>query len=257
MRPKTKTATMADSVADLAAAIRPNTPQDPSAKVRIGVVTEVEAPPPWRVRLDITGAVWLATDADARFIVGDRVYAVQQGSMAVVAGRIVGASAAPPVGSVTMFAGASTAFPAGWLHCNGQLLDRAAYPALFAAIGTTYGSTLATNFRVPDLSDRVPVGAGSRARGTTGGAATVTLTTGQLPAHTHGQAGAHTHSVSTAESPVVSNNGADANPDIFRIPDGTHSTSSEGNHTHASVGSGEAHENMPPFIVLHYIIRAV
>ena len=59
------------------------------------------------------------------------------------------AVAATPAGSVSWFAGSSA--PTGWLHCNGQSLVRAVWPALFAAIGTTYGYADATHFNVPDL----------------------------------------------------------------------------------------------------------
>ena len=54
-----------------------------------------------------------------------------------------------PVGTVVAFAGNS--LPSGWLWCDGGLCSRSGYPALFAAIGTTYGYTTSTNFRVPDL----------------------------------------------------------------------------------------------------------
>lgn len=56
----------------------------------------------------------------------------------------------PVPGTVAHF-GASTA-PAGWLKCNGAAVSRAAYAALFAAIGTTYGvGDGATTFGLPDL----------------------------------------------------------------------------------------------------------
>lgn len=65
-----------------------------------------------------------------------------------------------PVGKIDMYAG-STA-PVGWLLCNGQAISREEYPVLFAAIGTTYGAgDGSTTFNVPDLRDRVPVGAGN------------------------------------------------------------------------------------------------
>ena len=54
-----------------------------------------------------------------------------------------------PVGSVQAFAGLT--LPSGWLWCDGQLYGRSGYPALYAAIGTNYGTTTSTNFRVPDL----------------------------------------------------------------------------------------------------------
>ena len=63
-------------------------------------------------------------------------------------------------GMVQMFAG-STA-PSGWLLCNGAAVSRTTYAALFAVIGTTYGSgDGSTTFNLPDLRDRMPIGAGN------------------------------------------------------------------------------------------------
>ena len=57
---------------------------------------------------------------------------------------------AAPVGSVYTFAGATV--PTGWLKCNGALLSRTTYAALFAVIGTTYGAgDGSTTFALPDL----------------------------------------------------------------------------------------------------------
>lgn len=54
-----------------------------------------------------------------------------------------------PAGSVLMFASASC--PSGWLKANGAVLQRSDYPALFAAIGTLYGSPTTDSFRLPEL----------------------------------------------------------------------------------------------------------
>jgi microcystin-dependent protein len=63
-----------------------------------------------------------------------------------------------PVGLVMPYAGASA--PSGWLLCDGAAVTRSApNVALFAAIGTIYGSgNGSTTFNVPDLVGRVPVG---------------------------------------------------------------------------------------------------
>lgn len=63
---------------------------------------------------------------------------------------------ATPVGTILMSAAATT--PGGWLSCQGQSLLRSAYPALFAAIGTMYGSADSTHFNLPDLRGRFPIG---------------------------------------------------------------------------------------------------
>lgn len=62
-----------------------------------------------------------------------------------------------PVGSVTMFAGATA--PSGFLLCAGQAVSRSTYAALFAVVGTSYGSGDGTStFNVPNLKTRTPVG---------------------------------------------------------------------------------------------------
>ncbi len=53
-----------------------------------------------------------------------------------------------PPGTMVAFGG--TTAPEGWLLCNGAFYDRTTYSKLFAAIGSAWGTTLATNFRVPD-----------------------------------------------------------------------------------------------------------
>jgi microcystin-dependent protein len=133
----------------------------------------------------------------------------------------------------------SASVPSGFLECNGQSVSTSTYANLFAVIGYTYGGAGAS-FNVPDCSDRCLVNkSNTKSLAQTGGANTVTptgnisaslanttLTTAQLPSHTHvtynagggGQAaggsgplnsgnmtssstgggGAHSHSVSTA-----------------------------------------------------------
>jgi microcystin-dependent protein len=54
-----------------------------------------------------------------------------------------------PSGSV--FTHASTTLPSGYLECNGAAVSRTTYAALFSAIGTTWGSTSGSDFKVPDL----------------------------------------------------------------------------------------------------------
>lgn len=80
----------------------------------------------------------------------------------------------------------------GWVQCNGRALSRSTYAELFEVIGTTYGAgDGTTTFNIPDCRGRVLGGAGSsagltaRALGTTVGTETHTLTTDQIPSHTH------------------------------------------------------------------------
>lgn len=121
-----------------------------------------------------------------------RIYTYQRGAQL---------NASTPIGAIMDFAG--TTAPTYWLLCYGQTLLRASYAALFAVIGTTYGSTDSTNFLLPDCRGRVRGGkddmGGSSANrltnqtgglngdtlGATGGAETHTLLEAQIPSHTH------------------------------------------------------------------------
>lgn len=95
----------------------------------------------------------------------------------------------PYIGDVRLFAGNFA--PVGWVLCNGALLSISENDALFALIGTTFGGDGITNFAVPDLRGRVPVGQGTgpgltpRSIGQTFGVESVTLLSQQMPSHNH------------------------------------------------------------------------
>jgi microcystin-dependent protein len=93
---------------------------------------------------------------------------------------------AVPAGIINQYGGSVA--PEGYLLCNGQSVSTGAYPALFAAIGYTYGGS-GSSFNIPNLQNRVPVGRGTDTEfdtlGETGGTKTVTLDATQIPAHSH------------------------------------------------------------------------
>lgn len=167
-------------------------------------------------------------------------------------------------GVVQLYAG-STA-PNGWLICNGQAVSRTTYAALFAVIGTTYGAgNGSTTFNVPNLVNKTV--RGSNSLGKTGGADTVTLSTANIPAHSHGvgtlttnNTGAHTHKTSSSNTygngKYTFTHDSGGGPDEWNLV-----TESAGAHTHtisgttASVGSGSAVTITNPYVMLHYIIK--
>lgn len=154
----------------------------------------------------------------------------------------------PPIGSIVMWATATP--PTGWLICNGSTFTAATYPALNTLLG---GNTL------PDLRDRVPVGASTtKAVKTTGGAASVTLTATELPNHAHTVPN-HTHPMSTIDG------GSSAGTSLARVAQGggTASTITPGGNTGGSgafattaAGSGSAFSVQNPYLALNFIIRA-
>lgn len=161
-----------------------------------------------------------------------------------------------PTGALTPFAGSSA--PTGWLLCYGQAVSRTTYADLFAVIGTTYGSgDGSTTFSLPDMRGRVAAGrdnmggttagritsAGSGIVGTTlgaaGGAQTHTLTTAQIPSHTHGM---------TQAMPALTNAAGSVNRASSNTPANASGTSD-------ATGGGGAHNNTQPTIILTYIIK--
>jgi microcystin-dependent protein len=64
-----------------------------------------------------------------------------------------------PSGAVTIYAGPVDNVPEGWLLCDGSLVDGGYFPTLFSAIKYTYGKgSVPSQFRLPDLRSRVPMG---------------------------------------------------------------------------------------------------
>lgn len=157
-----------------------------------------------------------------------------------------------PIGALMPYAGLDT--PAGWLLCKGQSLARSSYPDLFEAIGTLYGAADARSFSIPDLRTRVPVGVSDNhvtfgQMGSKGGEERHTLLVSELPAHTHILRGVgktfkggleQTNLGGGSGWTTVTNYTAAGKPNLEA----------------AATGSNNPHNNMPPYIVLNYIIRA-
>jgi microcystin-dependent protein len=153
--------------------------------------------------------------------------------------------------------------PTNWAKCDGSLLVLSQNTALFALLGTNYGGNGSTNFALPDFRDRAPlhVGAGngpglsSHNVGETGGAASVTLIQSEIPLHTH------TAPSWTADNAVGSLVGPSGNvwaqagalrggAKMYASSAGTGLTM----NGLATSGSGQAHNNMPPYLTLNFII---
>jgi len=81
--------------------------------------------------------------------------------------------------------------PRDWVMCQGQTMSIQQNAALFSLLGTTFGGDGVSNFKLPDFQGRSPVGMGSGAglstivQGEKSGTESVTLTSNQMPMHTH------------------------------------------------------------------------
>ena len=117
------------------------------------------------------------------------------------------------IGIVKIFAGLFA--PVGYLNCDGSLLPINQYQALFSILGTTYGGNGTSNFALPDLRARMPIGITGTGpapqppvtvvQGEMGGLSSVTLTLNNLPSHTHIATLNVNSGNSTVSTPVAGN----------------------------------------------------
>ena len=171
-----------------------------------------------------------------------------------------------PIGTIVSFGGSEP--PAGWVFCDGSELIIADYQELYEVIGTSYGagdstfwaqvSLPATTFNLPNLQGRVPVGAGvveyfdlgvqaAKSKGfsigETGGEAEHTLTINEMPSHNH--------SLNCISGGGNQNAG-------FPSCDFTGSSSNGGSWgTVNNKGGNQPHQILPPYAVVHYIIKCI
>lgn len=165
-----------------------------------------------------------------------------------------GLDAKLPAGTITMFAG-STA-PAGWLICDGRSVSSVDYPELYAVIGTTYGG-YGTNFQLPDLRGRFPVGKNSgtfSALGSKGGEEKHTLTIAEMPAHQHAgnDRAWHDKQKKNGQQWFVGLNHDGGSWMANAANDGLTNQDTETGTT----GSGQPHNILPPYVVINYIIKS-
>jgi microcystin-dependent protein len=145
--------------------------------------------------------------------------------------------------------------PQGWAACNGQLLPINQNQALFTLLGTNYGGDGLTNFALPNLQSRVPVHQGhgtgltSRPLGQAGGAETVSLTTGQMPQHSHA-----VHASAAAATSVKPGGRALAHTRTDTYAAAPDATTMMDPKMIGDAGSGHPHQNLQPFLVLNFCI---
>jgi len=162
--------------------------------------------------------------------------------------------AAGLVGEIKMWGTASA--PTGYLLCDGSSVSTTTYAALFAVIGYTFGGSGAS-FTLPDYRGRMPIGvSGSYALASTGGAATTTLITANLPSHTHPITDpGHTHGLTNlATYTDIVSGGPIPIQTRTNNPNTTNSATTGITATDAT-GSGTAATTISPYLAINFIIK--
>ena len=149
--------------------------------------------------------------------------------------------------------------PKFWALCNGQLLPINQNQALFSLLGTQYGGNGTTNFALPDLRSRTPIGYASSVDpawqppavqiGQSAGVENVTLLTSNLPPHAHApqastQAGTarNPSNATFASTPVDLHGPSTGNLVPLRSDSVTPS------------GGNQPHSNLQPYSVINFCI---
>ncbi len=164
-----------------------------------------------------------------------------------------------PTGTIVPWSNDSV--PSGFLECAGAAVSRSTYAALFAVVGTNYGvGDGASTFNLPNLADNVAVSkSNNKAMYSTGGANTVaasgnvsgnaaahTLSTPEMPGHSHPNAGNRTNSSNTHP-----------NFNVGFSPGSTGSAGGGGSHSHnvSANFTGDATSVLQPYLTVMYVIK--
>ncbi len=160
----------------------------------------------------------------------------------------------PMVGEIRMFAGNFA--PNGWMFCEGQTLPISENEVLFQLIGTTYGGDGEETFNLPNLASRVPIHMGTGPDGTTYqigemfGTEQETLSTQQIPNHTHPFVASTANGTSTnPQGNVIAASTSSVKPYILDSP-----TTALNASAVSPAGGSQPHDNTQPFLCLNYII---
>lgn len=159
----------------------------------------------------------------------------------------------PYIGEIRMFAGNFP--PVGWAFCEGQTMPISENDALFTLIGTTYGGDGQETFNLPNLASRVPIHMGASPSGITyqigemAGTEQETLTTQQIPIHTHAFIGSSNNGTEAAPAGNFPATSTTLQPYTGETPTQPFAATSI-----TPAGGSQPHENCQPFLCINFII---
>jgi len=164
----------------------------------------------------------------------------------------------PYIGEIRMFAGNFA--PRNWSFCDGQLLAISQNQELFSLLGTTYGGDGRTTYALPDMRGRLPVHQGTgpgltnKKIGAKYGIEKVTVTSDQLPIHSHEfKATKNIANTSVPTNNVVAAQG-DADSPYIEAPTDNSKFQDLNNNTLTATGGNQSHDNMMPSLCVNFII---
>jgi len=165
-----------------------------------------------------------------------------------------------PAGAILLWGNATP--PSGWLICNGSAISRTTYSTLFSVMGTTFGSgDGSTTFNIPNYQGSKPIGVNvTYTLASTGGSATTTFSTSNIPAHNHTASVSdpgHSHNTNI----LVMDSSARGGNSGVRTNAGNGSTYQTDTVTTGisvstgNTGSGTAATTISPYLAMHFIVK--
>jgi microcystin-dependent protein len=167
----------------------------------------------------------------------------------------------PFIGQITLFP--YNFAPFGWAFCEGQLLPISQNTALFSLLGVQFGGNGTSNFALPDLRGRAPIGQGqgpglsNYSVGSIQGAEAVTLITATTPAHSHGFpafAVAATTNAPNGALPAEGQSGGRGGGPVNTYTAAGGTVSLAAGQVVAATGGGAPHNNLQPYLTANWCI---